>query len=229
MWPFGASTAERLQQELDDTGFYGNVTAEVNKKAAVFRGEVTSLGQKTLLETIATSINGIDSADTTSVTVVDKDTSPEDTTSAEVQDATQRADAYRNIQADSALKNAPVDVIRRGNRYVVRGAVASEEDKQRVRDILQQTTGVSEVDLDTLQVVADANTLNQTDDDGDIVYEVKSGDTLSHIALHYYGSASADAYMKIANANGLADPDKIQVGQKLKIPGTHAGPDAKLA
>jgi nucleoid-associated protein YgaU len=34
--------------------------------------------------------------------------------------------------------------------------------------------------------------------------------------------------MKIAEANGLADPNKIRVGQRLKIPGTTRGPDAVL-
>ena len=50
------------------------------------------------------------------------------------------------------------------------------------------------------------------------VYEVVSGDTLSKIAKHFYGDANK--YMKIfeANKDQLADPDKIKVGQKLRIP-----------
>ena len=49
-------------------------------------------------------------------------------------------------------------------------------------------------------------------------YTVKSGDTLSKIAKHYYGDANK--YMKIFDANKgtLKDPDKIQVGQELVIP-----------
>jgi nucleoid-associated protein YgaU len=49
-------------------------------------------------------------------------------------------------------------------------------------------------------------------------YTVKSGDTLSHIALHYYGDGNA--YMKIFDANRdiLFDPDKIFPGQVLRIP-----------
>jgi nucleoid-associated protein YgaU len=47
---------------------------------------------------------------------------------------------------------------------------------------------------------------------------VKPGDTLSKIAKHELGDASA--YMAIFNANKdqLSDPDKIQPGQVLKIP-----------
>jgi nucleoid-associated protein YgaU len=47
---------------------------------------------------------------------------------------------------------------------------------------------------------------------------VVSGDTLGKIAKKYYGDASL--YMTIFDANKdvLKDPNKISVGQKLKIP-----------
>jgi LysM domain-containing protein len=50
------------------------------------------------------------------------------------------------------------------------------------------------------------------------IYEVVAGDTLSKIAKKFYGDANK--YMKIfeANKDQLTDPDKIKVGQKLKIP-----------
>ena len=50
------------------------------------------------------------------------------------------------------------------------------------------------------------------------VHEVVSGETLSKIAKQYYGDAGK--YMKIfeANKDQLKDPDRIQVGQKLKVP-----------
>jgi len=49
-------------------------------------------------------------------------------------------------------------------------------------------------------------------------HEVVAGDTLSKIALKYYGDASL--YMKIfeANKDSLKDPNMIRVGQKLRIP-----------
>ena len=49
-------------------------------------------------------------------------------------------------------------------------------------------------------------------------YTVVKGDTLSKIAKDYYGNANE--YMKIFNANKdqLKDPDKIQIGQVLRIP-----------
>lgn len=47
-------------------------------------------------------------------------------------------------------------------------------------------------------------------------YIVQAGDTLGKIAAKTLGSASR--YMEIANANGITDPNRISVGQVLKIP-----------
>jgi nucleoid-associated protein YgaU len=50
------------------------------------------------------------------------------------------------------------------------------------------------------------------------IYEVVGGDSLSKIAKNFYGDANQ--YHKIfdANRDQLQDPNKIKVGQKLKIP-----------
>ncbi|MFK8053300.1 MAG: LysM peptidoglycan-binding domain-containing protein [Woeseiaceae bacterium] len=50
------------------------------------------------------------------------------------------------------------------------------------------------------------------------LYVVKSGDTLGKIAKEFYGKAGA--YMKIfeANAGIIDNPDKIYVGQTIRIP-----------
>jgi nucleoid-associated protein YgaU len=45
---------------------------------------------------------------------------------------------------------------------------------------------------------------------------VPPGDNLSKISKRYYGDANK--YPVIAQANNLADPDKIKVGQELVIP-----------
>ena len=49
-------------------------------------------------------------------------------------------------------------------------------------------------------------------------YEIQSGDTLSKIAKRVYGDAMA--YKKIFEANRevIEDPDKIFVGQKIRLP-----------
>jgi nucleoid-associated protein YgaU len=50
------------------------------------------------------------------------------------------------------------------------------------------------------------------------VYTVVSGDSLSKIAKREYGDANAWPKIFEANKDILKDPDKIQPGQKLKIP-----------
>lgn len=50
------------------------------------------------------------------------------------------------------------------------------------------------------------------------IYVVKSGDSLSKIAKNEYGNANAWKAIFEANRDILKDPDKIQPGQKLKIP-----------
>jgi nucleoid-associated protein YgaU len=49
-------------------------------------------------------------------------------------------------------------------------------------------------------------------------HDVASGDTLSALAKRYYGDASKYNRIFEANRDQLSDPDKIKVGQKLKIP-----------
>jgi len=50
---------------------------------------------------------------------------------------------------------------------------------------------------------------------GDVVYTVVKGDTLSAIAAKY-----GTTYQKLAAYNGITNPHKISVGQKIKIPST---------
>jgi nucleoid-associated protein YgaU len=52
-------------------------------------------------------------------------------------------------------------------------------------------------------------------------HTVAAGETLSHIALKYYGSAAKEQWMRIYEANREVigdDPNKIRVGQVLNIP-----------
>lgn len=56
------------------------------------------------------------------------------------------------------------------------------------------------------------NKINSTNKSKEITYIVKSGDTLSGIAEKYNTT-----YQKIAKDNGISDPNKIYVGQKIII------------
>jgi nucleoid-associated protein YgaU len=50
-------------------------------------------------------------------------------------------------------------------------------------------------------------------------YTVKPGDSLSAIAQQFYGKASEYNRIFEANRDKLKDPDRIQAGQELVIPG----------
>jgi LysM repeat protein len=59
-------------------------------------------------------------------------------------------------------------------------------------------------------------------------YHVKWGDTLSQIALDFYGSASDYPQIQDANPQVIQDPNLIYAGDTLKIPGAHATDAASL-
>jgi LysM repeat protein len=96
-----------------------------------------------------------------------------------------------------------------GGKLHLWGTTAYQYDKDQLWEKIKDHPGWEN------EVVADFKVAN-TDLYG--VYTVKAGDTLSKIAKGYYGDANR--YMEIFNANKavLSDPDKIKVGQELKIP-----------
>ncbi len=49
-------------------------------------------------------------------------------------------------------------------------------------------------------------------------YVIQSGDTLSKLAKHYYGNPMEYPRIFEANREVIEDPDKIFVGQKIRIP-----------
>ena len=229
MWPFGKSTEKRLQEAIKENKVLKlyKLETKVNKKTAIVTGEVPRDSIKNLIKVVAEGINGIEKTDVSGVNVAKKDSAAEP---AETEDPSAKAKAaLANIKGESSLANNPLDVLQSGDTIVLRGAVDSQAEFDKAKSLADKVEGVTSVDTSGLQIIKHASQLNVTDDDGDVVYTVKSGDTLSHIALNYYGDAGKDSYMKIATANGLDDPNKIQAGQNLKIPGTTAGPDAQIS
>lgn len=75
-------------------------------------------------------------------------------------------------------------------------------------------SGVSSSVDTTAQVVSQSSPAPATQ-----THTVAKGDTLSAIAKQYLGKANDWPKIFEANRDVLKDPDKIQVGQVLKIPG----------
>lgn len=239
MWPFGKSAKDRLVEALKEQDLTANLALDVSvaKKTAKISGEVPNERYKNLLTAIATGINGIEGVDLSGVKVAPGGDATTAGATGGVMSATQsdldapsgRAKAAHDlIKAEPSLADNPIDVLQKGTTVVLRGAVDSEAEHARARELASSVAGVTDVDVSGLQVIAHAAELNVTDDEGNVVYTVKSGDTLSAIALHYYGSAGRSSYMKIAEANGIENANLIRVGQKLVIPGTTKGPEERL-
>ncbi len=91
----------------------------------------------------------------------------------------------------------------------VKGKVKTQADREKIILALGNVSNVATV-VDSIEVEMPAAEST--------MYTVKSGDTLSKIANHAYGDAHS--YNKIFDANKpmLSDPDKIYVGQVLRIP-----------
>lgn len=90
------------------------------------------------------------------------------------------------------------------------GTAKSQEALEKAVLLAGNVAGVSEVRYDNVQAPAATVEVEY--------YEIVSGDTLSAIARKFYGNAND--YMKIFEANRevIKDPDKIYVGQKIRIP-----------
>jgi nucleoid-associated protein YgaU len=106
------------------------------------------------------------------------------------------------IQREGAeLQNVNLD----GNQLYIRATAKSEVSKNRIWD------SIKAVDPNFADLKHDIEVRQETK-----TYTVQPGDSLSKISKKFYGDASK--YMTIAQANNLADPDKIKVGQELLIP-----------
>jgi nucleoid-associated protein YgaU len=91
-----------------------------------------------------------------------------------------------------------------GDKLLIRGVVPSDYAKNELWDAIKS------VDASASDLIADINVQSG------LTYKVVSGDTLSKIARRFYGDANH--YHQIAAANGIANPDRINVGQELKLP-----------
>jgi len=140
---------------------------------------------------------------------------------------TWRQAALKNVPAKLGLPVTDFGVALNGEVAVLTGKVPSREVEEKIVLAVGNTAGVGSVD-DRLQVVpssaatpagsssAPAAAASATVQS--VFYTVKKGDNLSTIAKEQYGNASK--YMVIFEANKpmLKDPDKIYVGQVLRIP-----------
>lgn len=102
------------------------------------------------------------------------------------------------------------------NKLFIKGIAPSDDAKNKVWDQIKLIDPNYDNDLTADFSVDESRAQSQQQNAQS--YTVQSGDTLSKIAKHFYGDSHE--YMKIyyANQDQLSDPDRINVGQELKIP-----------
>ena len=93
-----------------------------------------------------------------------------------------------------------------GDKLLLKGEVPSQVVANRVWDVIKQCDPAYS---DLQHEIATAGGAEQ-------MYTIQAGDNLSKISKLFYGNANK--YEAIAKANGMANPDKIQVGQAIKVP-----------
>ena len=138
----------------------------------------------------------------------------------EIEDSSRVAKAvHQAIRNNGELADDPIDVLQSGKSVILRGVVDNDHELRLAEKIARGVEGVAGVDVSGLKVAAGAKELakEKDQDSGDTVYTVKAGDSLSAIAQKYYGDAME--YKNIAHYNNISNPDLIQVGQKIRIPG----------
>lgn len=113
------------------------------------------------------------------------------------------------VQANAKIDGLKVSYNGDTDTVVLSGTAASQADREKAVLAAGNVQHVAQVD-DQLTVA--------TPEPESRFYTVKSGDTLSKIAKEMYGNAND--YNKIFEANQplLSDPNKIYVGQVLRIP-----------
>jgi nucleoid-associated protein YgaU len=109
------------------------------------------------------------------------------------------------IQSFSAQGATLDDVSLDGDKLHLKASVPSPVVANRVWDSIKQ------VDPSFSDLHHEITTTGSTQS-----YTIASGDNLSKVSKHFYGDANK--YQKIAQANNIADANKIQAGQTITIP-----------
>ena len=248
MWPFGKNTTERIKDAINANPVLAPLGLNVQERGgtATVTGSVPRQSLVGLINAVVGGINGVKNVDTSNVTVEQQasataqpaPTAPAATVEMGEKTITQQSDGtadldekafeeqskiakavHSAIRSNGELADDPIDVLQSGKSVILRGAVDNDHELRLLEKLARGVEGVSGVDISGVKVTAGTKELAKEKDteSGDTVYTVKSGDTLSAIAQKYYGDAME--YKKIAHYNNISNPDLIQPGQKIRIPG----------
>ena len=124
----------------------------------------------------------------------------------------QRGVLLRSVIDATGIPVQNMDINVEGDKVTIYGQVQAQSYKEKLILAVGNVNGIATVD-DRLTVVQEAKPEPEAQ-----MYEVKSGDTLSKISKQFYGDAMKYNTIFEANKPMLKHPDKIYVGQMLRIP-----------
>jgi nucleoid-associated protein YgaU len=114
------------------------------------------------------------------------------------------------ISAKLPIQGLKAELERGG--IVLRGKAPDRATRDRAVALASRVPGIARVD-DRLEIAGEGATPA-----AGATYTVKQGDTLSEIAERELGAASRWKEIFEANRGSISDPNRIGVGQKLKLP-----------
>ncbi len=114
------------------------------------------------------------------------------------------------LQLGEKLNVQDGDVQVNGDKLEVRGTTKTQYEKNLLWDEIKRVGGENPQDIMADIKVADESVY--------AYHTVKSGESLSLIAKHYYGDPMKYKQIFAANTDILKNPDLIHPGQELKIP-----------
>lgn len=135
-------------------------------------------------------------------------------------------DAAEKIQANIEANNPGVDglaVTYDDGTACLSGSCSSREAKEKAILMAGNMAGVSAVDADGITIaaapaqaaVAEVAAVAEAEP---LFYTIESGDTLGKLAAKFLGEAKRYPEIFEANREVILDPDKIFVGQVIRIP-----------
>ncbi|TMU56036.1 LysM peptidoglycan-binding domain-containing protein [Flagellimonas algicola] len=116
--------------------------------------------------------------------------------------------AVLDLGQELAIKGG--DVSEDGGVLKIKGEAATPYEKNVIWDKIKEIGGQSPSDIKANITVGDESVYHR--------HTVKSGESLSKIAKHYYGDAMKYKQIFEANTNILKNPDLIHPDQELVIP-----------
>ena len=116
--------------------------------------------------------------------------------------------AVLNLGEELGAQNGSVE--EKDGKLVMTGLVHTQYEKNLLWDKIKEIGGGEPNDI-----VAD---INVETNDYFAIYTVQDGDTLGKIAKRFYEEPKKYTQIFAANTDVLEHPDKIEVGQILKIP-----------